>query len=42
MLFGPSIHLMAEWFKVKKSLAYGFMCVLCTYIDSPVPPLTLL
>ncbi|KAH0284072.1 MFS general substrate transporter [Aureobasidium namibiae CBS 147.97] len=26
MLFGPSIHLMAEWFKVKKSLAYGFMC----------------
>lgn len=25
MLFAPSIHLMAEWFKVKKSLAYGFM-----------------
>jgi hypothetical protein len=33
MLFGPSIHLMAEWFKVKKSLAYGFMCVSCSNAD---------
>ena len=28
MLFGPSIHLMSEWVKARKSLAYGFMCMI--------------
>jgi len=30
MLFAPSIHLMSEWFKARKSLAYGMMCVIAT------------
>ncbi|KAH0365332.1 MFS general substrate transporter, partial [Aureobasidium melanogenum] len=38
MLFGPSIHLMAEWFKVKKSLAYGFICAAGAAAGAGLPP----
>ncbi|KAG9694157.1 MFS general substrate transporter, partial [Aureobasidium melanogenum] len=38
MLFGPSIHLMAEWFKVKKSLAYGFICASGAAAGAGLPP----
>ncbi|KAG9595156.1 MFS general substrate transporter, partial [Aureobasidium melanogenum] len=39
MLFGPSIHLMAEWFKVKKSLAYGFICAAGAAAGAGLPPI---
>lgn len=32
MLFGPTIHFMSEWFRARKSLAYGAM-----YVPSPPP-----
>ncbi|KAH0380375.1 MFS general substrate transporter, partial [Aureobasidium melanogenum] len=38
MLFGPSIHLMAEWFKTKKSLAYGFICAAGAAAGAGLPP----
>ncbi|THX59267.1 MFS general substrate transporter [Aureobasidium pullulans] len=38
MLFAPSIHLMAEWFKVKKSLAYGFICAAGAAAGAGLPP----
>ncbi|GAB7354677.1 hypothetical protein MBLNU459_g5101t2 [Dothideomycetes sp. NU459] len=38
MLFGPSIHLMSEWFRARKSLAYGAICAAGAAAGAGLPP----